>query len=207
VPFVPAPGVARVELIYLQHSQTVENVYHVKVAAGGPLTEAQLDALKVVFQAWWENNLRAQTPLSAVLQRYEVRDMTAQDALAKIYPCTANCIGGSGANALPGNVTVAVKWGTGFAGRSRRGRTYHIGLWSAAITGNALTATAQTNIQAAYANLITRLTTAATPLVIYSRMSAGVYRSSALITEVTSATVDPNTDSQRRRLTGPGRGD
>lgn len=208
MPFVPAPGVARVELIYLSLQQRVENVFHVSVAPPGPLSEAQLDAVRNTFNTWYGTNLRAVVSSQAVLQQIEVRDMTTQDALAKIYPCTSNCAGGDAAGAVvPNNVTVAVKWGTGYAGRSRRGRTFHIAMNVNKIFGNQITAAYQTSLQTAYTALITACNAAGTPLVIYSRVGNHVPRTSALLTPVLSATVEINIDSMRRRLTGPGRGE
>lgn len=204
--FVPAPGVARVELIYLHHSQFVENVFHVQVDPTGPLTEAELDAVRETFRLWHVNNLRAIQTSAANLQRIEVRDMTTATSLAKVYPCTINCVGTSAGSGTPGGTTVAVKWTTGYAGRSRRGRTYHIGIGVNSITGNQISAGFQAAAQAAYTALITQCNAAATPLVVYSRVSNGIDRVVALITPIAAASVDLNVDSMRRRLTGEGRG-
>jgi hypothetical protein len=208
VPFVPASGVARVELIFLYQGQRIENVFHIQAQPSGPLPESALDSANTRFDAWWKGSMRGHTTAGAVLQQIEVRDMTVADGLAKIYPCLVNCAGTqAGGINMPGNVTVAVKWGTGYAGRSRRGRTFHIGLNGVYSAGNVLTVGAQTALQIGYDALRTQLNSAGTPLVIYSRVSNYVYRSAALITPVTSCSVEINLDSMRRRLTGPGRGD
>lgn len=206
--FVPAPGVARVEMIYLQNQQRIQNVFHVKVDATGPLTEADLDAVRELFRAWHVNNLRGQQTSLLVLQQIEVRDMTTEDGLAKIYPCTVSCGGGAGASSnLPNSATIAVKWASGYAGRSRRGRTFHCGLSQAGVTGNQITTAYQGTLQTAYTALIGAVEGAGYELVVYSRISDGVQRQEALITPIASASVEINIDSQRRRLTGPGRGE
>lgn len=206
--FVPASGVARAELIYLQHGQRVENVFHIRVQAQGPLTEAQLDSVAALVKSWRDTNLRPSQHNLVVLQQTEVRDMTSADALAKIYPCVTNCAGGLASGGIhPGNVTVAIKWGTGYAGRSRRGRTFHVGLGQGATTGNQLIAGTQSTLQAAYQALITACTAAGYTLVVYSRVNQGVQRQDALLTPILSASVEVNLDSMRRRLTGPGRGE
>jgi len=204
--FVIAPGVARVELIFLQNAQYVQNVYHVQVDPTGPLTEADLDAVRATFVTWHQTNLRPAQGAFAILQRIEVRDMTVADGLAKVYPCTTNCSGSGAGSANPGNVTIAVKWTTGYSGRSRRGRTFHVGLVQNVTTGNQITTGHQTLLQTAYSALITACNTAGTPLVVYSRVSGGASRDIALLTPITNATVDINVDSMRRRLTGEGRG-
>jgi len=204
--FVVAPGVARVEMIYLHHLQFVENVFHVQVDPTGPLTEAELDAVRDTFRLWHVNNLRSQQTTAAILQRIEVRDMTAADALAKVYPCTVNCAGTFAGTGTPGGTTIAIKWTTGYAGRSRRGRTYHIGMGVNMITANQINAGTQASLQTAYTALITACNAASTPLVVYSRHSGGVDRDIAVITPIASASVDANIDSMRRRLTGEGRG-
>lgn len=113
--------------------------------------------------------------------------------------------GGNASFAMPTGTTVTASWRTGLAGRSFRGRTYHVGLTESQVADNALTSTARSDLQQAYTQLIVDANIFGTPLSIASRVSNGVPRPAGILTPVQTCLVDEFIDSQRRRLTGRGR--
>lgn len=141
----------------------------------------------------------------------------------KVYADSDYPIVGSGEGAgLPNSATIAIEWRTALLGRSFHGRSFHIGLLESALNTdnpNRLKPTALTGIPAAYDALRSALTayefsdlgvpTAINdrfPLVVMSYVTAGVARTPALPTVITSATLsDPFVDSMRRRLPGHNR--
>lgn len=107
--------------------------------------------------------------------------------------------------ALPTGTTVTASWRTGLAGRSFRGRTYHVGLTEGQVVNNALDSGSRTMLQSAYTQLIIDANSAGFPLSVASRVSNGVPRPTGILTPVLTCLVDEFIDSQRRRLTGRGR--
>lgn len=106
---------------------------------------------------------------------------------------------------MPTGTTITASWRTGQAGRSYRGRTYHVGLTEQQVVANAVDSGSRTALQSAYAQLIIDANVNDTPLVVASRVSGGVPRVVGVATKVLTVVVDEYIDSQRRRLTGRGR--
>lgn len=206
-PFIPAPGVVQVEMIYNYLLSTCENVYHVQMSSGGASpTAADMMAVAAAFENWESTQGRQWRNLNAVLTMIRVRDLTVQAGAVVERVPTSNVTGAGGGTALPGNVTAAVSWRTALGGRSFRGRSYHIGLQVTFTNANQLTAATQTGLAAAYTALLNAVnTTWASGLVVLSYAHNKFWRNTAVATPITSVSVDINLDSQRRRLTGRGK--
>jgi len=201
-PFIPAPLTARVRLVYSANGQVVENVFHWK--GDVPWTSSSIATLVDAVALNWNDSVRNELPGAVVLQYVEGTGLDTDAGPQVTLP-----VGTGGALAgtiLPNNVTIAIKFSTGLAGRSMRGRMYWPGLTEPEITGNQLNATPA-------ANKVTRITSffdeveTATGFthVIVSYCSAHVWRTTAVVTPViTYLLTDTNLDSQRRRLTGRG---
>jgi hypothetical protein len=203
MPFVPIPNTVKVETCFSWDSQAVENVYHVRVS--GDINEALLDNLNSLFYTWWSQypaNLQANTLL---VTRTIISDASQQYGVAKEYaPGVINAGQVTNSPALPNNVSVAVKWNTGLRGRSYRGRTYHLGLYEAAVTGNNVIPTTVAALISAYTALMTTLDAQGYELVVASRFQGNLPRVTGVATPALTVTCDSTIDSQRRRL--PGRG-
>lgn len=205
-PFIPAPGVMQAEMVYSYLAQKCENVYHFLQGDGAtPPTVAQMQAVAAALENWESTQGRQMRHSAAVLLNITVRDLSTQSGPAIIRLPTTNVTGVGIGTAPPGNVTAAIKWNTGFRGRSFRGRTYHVGMPPNYITGNQLTAAAITDFLARYTALQTQLeAVAGIQMVVVSFAFNKFWRATALASHVINPSVDANLDSQRRRLAGRG---
>jgi len=202
--FIPVENTAQVRMQFLYDGQHVENVYHVK--STGAWDVAGLQDLGDAFIDWWDTNLKAFMPTTGSLQQVVLRDLTTESGLAVERTTGLPLVGTNGSPQLPNNVTVAVKWSTGLAGRSFRGRTYHIGMPENSTVGNTVSAGPLDDLLAAYDALIgiPPAVDAAYTLVVVSLFHNNAPRVAGVATDILDSSIDPTIDSQRRRL--PGRG-
>lgn len=205
MPFIPAENTARVEMVFSQNGQIVENVYH--VAFAGSISPTMLTDMCAIFKAWWVTNLQGGVSNTVSLNVIKARDLTTSSGSAVEYTTGLPLVGGSSLHALPNNSTLAIKWSTGLAGRSFRGRTYHVGLTVGdLLDGNHLTTASQTAYTTEYQALVGDVEAGDANLVVASFYSGvdglgkPIPRSSAVITNIDNAIVNATLDSQRRRL-------
>lgn len=205
-PATPVPGVVKVEMIYTLDQQEVINIFHAEVTGTPDVTEQDLDETGALFKLWHAEELRPTQAAESALQRVVCTDLSVLNGMSKEYPVTPVVNGGGQSPQLPNNNTLAVKWGTAFRGRSFRGRTFHIGLQEAQVTANIATAATVTALLAAYQDLLDRIALSIdlASLVVVSYCGGGAWRAVPLVTPISSVSIDPTIDSQRRRL--PGRG-
>lgn len=210
MPTILVPSTVMVEMVYVQHSQRVENVFHVKVPAGAP-TLTDLLNIRNVFMDWYQaaagGNLRSQQ--SSTVSLALVRCASLHAVGAPVHEYVPNPpVGGALGGAYFGYVTLAVKWGTGLGGRSYRGRTYHVGLTAGIDAAGLISAANAAAIQTAYNLLPTKLTAAGYTLVVASKYSGvqmvngyrrGIPRPVGITTPITSCSVERGTDTNRHR--------
>jgi hypothetical protein len=133
------------------------------------------------------------------------RDLTVQNGLS-LESTSSLPITGTNSNAgCSNNVTLAVKWQTGYAGRSYRGRTYFIGLTENNVTGDTVAGAYASGLQGAFEQLMSDLDGAGFGMGVLSRYHNNAPRTAGVLTPITSVSVDTVIDSQRRRLQGRGR--
>lgn len=206
MPFVPAPEIIQVEMVYSCFGQICENVFHVQKAGG--VTPSDLSAAQVVFLNWWTANMRATYHSGLSLTLIRARDMTTQTGLAtELGVSTSNTGTITGFPALPNNVALAVKWTTGLSGRSYRGRTFHFAFSTNQLSStdpDVVTATYAQALVTAYTALHTTCLTNTIPLVVLSKFANKVARNTAVATPILAVQVNTAIDSQRRRLLGRG---
>lgn len=203
MPFIPIPNTARCEMRYTYQDQQVANVFHIESA--GSLAVSDLMAMGEALVDWWGSMATIITN-DVELREIDIRDLTTASGLGILYNAGLPISGGLAGSPLPNNVTVAIKWGTGLTGRSFRGRTYHIGITEAQVSGNALESAFSTSLLNGYGALPNLITTAGYTLVVASRYSNNQPRSSGVTTPILNAAyADVVIDSQRRRLPGRGR--
>jgi hypothetical protein len=202
--FIPVPGVAEIRMQFSYSGEQAENVYHVSLDGEWNLTN--LNVMADAFLDWWTDNLRTGVPTTLTLQRILARDLTTATSPAIEYTAGMPTSGTDVSPQLPNNVSVAVKWTTGQAGRSYRGRTYHLGMTEAQVANNAISGANQTFLLSAYNALINDVEAAITGahLVVVSKYTNNAPRTEGIFTEILAVSIDPTVDSQRRRL--PGRG-
>ena len=203
MPFIPVPNCYQATMVFTSSGQRVANVYNVLYE--GAALEANLTLVASTLAEWWEDELLAFVPNTISLVLIAVNDIAEEHGIGIEYTTGLPLVGSSAQPTLPNNVTLAVKWTTGFRGRSFRGRTYHIGLAENAVVGDTVESTALTFLEGAYASLITALSSAGFPLCVASRYTEKAPRDEGIMTPVLASSIDAVVDSQRRRLTGRGR--
>ena len=196
--FVPFPNTFKVEMVFTQAGQIVQNVYHVRNTEF--VTPGSLINIAEVFKDWWDVELQTLVSNKVTLNSIKVTSLATATALGIEYVTGLPLAALGSPNALPNNATVAVKWVTGVRGRSHRGRTYHIGLSTIQVSESTLNEVSQTALQTAYNTLITMASDADLPLVVASKISNGVLREVGEITFITGCSINRTLDSQRRRL-------
>lgn len=204
-PFIPVPGVFKVQLIYGLYSQAIENVFNVR--SGGGLLIADANRIEAVFANWWTTTGRAQVPVQLTLNKIIIDGLDSAAGLHQEYTSGWTAAGsGTSGVPMPGSVTTSIKLSTGLRGRSYRGRMY----WPAIginDVSNGLLATARRDAIVAAVNTLKTSLTSGSPsdsLVIVSYRTGGVWRVTGVATGVTAASGHVNIDSMRRRLVGRG---
>lgn len=208
MPFVPIPTTAQVVMLFSTAGDFAENVFYVS-SPEAAWTSDSLMTLANVFKTWDSAHLSTVRAAGAALTQVKCRDMTVEsgpEASLIVAPSQNGTVNGG---AMPDNVTLAVKWLTGVAGRSHRGRTYHVGMpkaWQDTNT-DSIPGVQANLIVDAYNALITAVdATAGQILVQVSRQENKVPLSPANTHPINMAAVaDLHFDSQRRRLAGHNR--
>lgn len=203
MPFVPTPGGGEVHMIFTYGGQVCENVYHVKGLIA--LTVPQLQQIGEAFRDWWIGSFIGSVPQTLRLERVEVFGLDTETSPGVVIsggtlPATGTNTGAQ----LPNNVTVAIKWITALRGRSFRGRTYHLGLLEGQVEESNLAGGTAAFLSGSYDNIITDPNLQPFVLSVLSKFHNNAPRTQGIMTPITSVSVDPVVDSQRRRL--PGRG-
>src|SRR5690349_17846528 len=110
-----SPGVAQFRLQFLWGNQKVENVFHCSSSVGW--NDLHLREVAVTFKNWWTSAMAPKVSNQLALQRVVAGELTA-DGIQILESSGLPVAGLEGNQALPNNVTAAVHWGTGRAGRS-----------------------------------------------------------------------------------------
>lgn len=202
--FIPANGVFNFKLIFDQYGQKMMNNFN--VLSGGGVLQADMDRIQLKLLDWLTANWKPASGNTASCSLMVGQYIGVEGGIQKDYVVSPAVVGTVNTGAMPANVTFCAKWGTGFAGRSARGRTFHIGLTSGNVSGNTLIGASVTAFVAVYTALLTKLGAGGTvdKLVVTSYCNNGFWRINASSLPVTGVSIEANLDSQRRRLTGRG---
>lgn len=201
MPFIPVIDTARLELIYVAGLNICQNVLHVKNATFW--TDATLETLCMVAASWWGSEMVPEVSDDVVLSVVRATNLGEAESYQFEYAPTSSNQGTRASPIMPLSVTVAIKFGTGLTGRSRRGRAYHVGLCEDQVEGNAIVSARNTAIVAAW-NEFPVVLAGESPFwqhVVVSYISNGVPREEGLATPIQSYSSDGLVDTQRRRLT------
>jgi len=208
MPFVPLENGVRVEFVYNQDGQIVENVQYAQFTSVPDASD--MAALGLELAGWWSSDMSGNVSNTVHLVLIRIKGLTTDSEPAIEYTTGLPLTGAQSGVALPNNVTLAIKFNTGLAGRSFRGRNYFVGLGENQVTGNSLVEATRDAIVDAYETLAASLIGDDLALVVLSLFSGvdeeghPIPREAGVATPVTSFSMDLNTDSQRRRLTGRG---
>lgn len=197
--FQPAPNCVQVVFSYTMDGIPVSNTLSLEKSTG--YSQVDLDALTSALDAFVPTDMLVLMGSSAVYNQVEARGLSSAIDLISFNNTNAGDFG-AGGDSLPNNVAKAITFRTGFTGRSARGRWFQ-----AAIDGTQIADT-NTILQVTVDNIIDMLEALKLLvealgwiIVIISRWSGGVKRSTALTTPVTSFGVsDLTLDSMRSRL-------
>lgn len=204
--FIPAPGTCRLEFIYEQEGQRMENVLHLH--QDHEFTASELATLVSAGASAWATFLAPVIAINCVNILVKATDLEVEGgAYAEFFPVSSP--GSYGGTALPNGVSIRIRMTTGTTGRTRRGGPYHVGL-----TTNSLDSTNYNDITTTYASLVSGAwtdfldelrTISGATLVIASYCLNNTWRTVAVLTPITAVSVsDLHLDRQWRRA--PGRG-
>lgn len=201
--FVPVPDAASFELIYDVFGQRVENVLH--VVSDNTFDATKLADISQLIVEWFEDYGKDLMHNATTLEMVVAKDLSSQTGPAIEYT-TGLPIVGTVANVqeLPLNVTACVSFGTALRGRSYRGRLYQTALTVASVVENVLSTNYRSALIVAYQALIDTLNVGTYSLAVVSKYSNKAPRTTGVATPIINVSVDPNVDSQRRRLNGRG---
>lgn len=203
-PFIPAPKVAKLQIILLNDGQRTENVLHFVKSAGWDLSGLIALAASVIGN--WTSTVGLVTSTQAQLLTVIADNMAVEAGEHYEVTPTSPIMGGDSAAPLPNNCSFKLRFGTGLRGKSYRGGIYHSGMTEAFVTKSELASVKATAIRDAWDNLTSQMAhDSSSNLGIVSYCHARVWRTTAIASNVVSIDyADLVVDSQRRRL--PGRG-
>jgi len=202
--FQPVNDTARVNLRFLWDQQIVENVLDVRIVSV-PLSQGEADAIHTNIALWIDASLQNQQSENVEFTGMDIVDLSADNAPRYSYAGTGT-FGSSPGPDMPNETALCITKNTAQGGRSGRGRIFHIGLTQAMCAGNAILPANGTAILNSWTTLATTLQGIGNPLVVVSRVHAGVPRPVGLSFPVLSLQLKDRTlDSQRRRKPGNGR--
>lgn len=203
VPFVPANNTAKVITVFSPASGnniTVGTCWQ-KTTAWDNL---QLATLLVSFEAAWSEVMLGLYTTALRVSRFEAYDMEVEGGSYASLDIVGSALAGTRAgNPAAFNAAMSVTLRTASRGRSYRGRVFHPGLVaddkaSARLWGSSLADT----VGAAYAALALAIHTDDTEIqqAVVSKMSGGVWRSTAVVTPIAAWVGRTKIATQRLRI-------
>lgn len=159
-----------------------------------------LQTLAEACEAEWVASIKALQHAGVTLNSIIATDMEVEDGLQ--YEHNVGDSGNREGAALPNNVTLAISFRTGYSGRSRRGRLYHMGLVEPDVTENGVGVLVAAALLAGYGSFFSEVgSTSSSTHAIVSYCNNGEWRTDALVTPVeTYVVTDLTVDTQRKRL-------
>jgi hypothetical protein len=200
MPFIPAPGVAQVNIRARYLDIPMENVLSFTTGED-PATPSVLLDLVSQMASSWTANIMPNISNRYILTEIHARDLSIQAGAIATDTTVAGQAGAQAGAALPGNVAFCVSLRTGLAGRSFRGRTYFAGLTEPEVTENELNPIRAAAFVDGLDGVRLDLLSGGFQLVIVSRQFNNVPRTTAVSTPVSAVlSIDNIVDTQRRRL-------
>lgn len=200
--FIPAAGCYRVAMEFLNTDGIVGvNVYNCTHGTGE--FSANADAINTVFSEWYATHLQLYITANWAWHNLQVRDISVADGEVINFNPGAGMSGLDADTPDANGAAMTVTWQTGFAGKSKRGRTYVLGVAAThRNTTDYLTAII-TPMQTVFDSLLSAMTDNDSRLQVVSYRHDNAPRVSALVTEIISARVNTKVYRQWKRMTAP----
>jgi hypothetical protein len=202
--FIPAENTAKLAMYFDTSGGKSMNITHWR--REHEWDPALLALLIADVATYWEANFSPLQASSIECTRMVATDLSHEAGYEVDMAPPTDLSGGNVSPAMPGNVTITTKFGTGLAGRSQRGRSYFVGLCENQCAGDFAQAGLTDQITDAWTDLVGGVHDGDTEakLAIVSYCSEGVWRTNAQVTDVNSFTTEGTLDSMRSRLAGRG---
>lgn len=199
MPFIPADETVRIAINFQDNlGNEAVNVIHV-MTDEAPVTLSVIGSMFDVIENWLASDWADVAGQNWTAFLLEGRDLTT--ATGPVLTREVTEAGVLTAENLPSQNTIAISLRTGVAGRSGRGRLYHVGLVESQVTGNYINGATLTALLTAYDALRTQLETAGFFWIVASFISNGVPRVAAQRRPVQSVVLsDSRVDRQVRRM-------
>lgn len=185
-PYVPAPGVAQFDLVYLWRNLPAINSIYVRKPTLSAWNTAELSAMALVIRNWWTGNMRAHQSNEISLTAVKGTDLTTQTGPTTTLTALLPIAGTIAAESVQNAEALVVKFGTAGRGRSARGRNYVPGLISSVLVDNHFNSVSANAVRQTYADLGTDISDESMTHVVVSRFTLGAPRATALSQPVTS---------------------
>lgn len=165
-------------------------------------TETDLEEVAAAYTDWVTEALVGQMQDRWTLTGVVTRAMNEEFGIEFVATSGVPQNGTIGSGQLPNQVSYTITWNTGIVGRSFRGRTYGVGLYSGAVaTGQKrLTDAARGSLNDAWNLLPASFADAGHALQVVSLQEGGIPRTEGVTTPVVSGNVRFPLATQRRRL-------
>ena len=200
MPFIPVPNGAKVALNYTFNGQPVVNTLWFQYT-GGVIDAQSISDLASGVNDWWVTRMKPALSSEITL---ETVDVVAKDvAQGFIGGVAVGLTGDLIGSTLPANVAYCLKFTTGLAGRSARGRNYIAAIRESDVDGNTIDAACSTALLVAYRTLLQGGLEEIPNWVwsVVSFQSNNAPRAVAQVLPITWATTTGlRVDTQRRRL-------
>lgn len=201
MPFIPVDKAIEGILVYNLFGQRCINTLWFKCATNPTLQDLQ-DTLTVLKTFW--SQLRTASSNELSIEQVEAHDRTAQVGLFLVDTNIISPSGGQPLPSSPGNVSLTMRFNTGYGGRSARGRNYCLGIPSQWVANNEVGAPYNPAVLSYYNAIITEAGNVGLTWCVASRYHNHAPRPLGVMTPITGVATDWVVDSQRRRLTGRG---
>lgn len=198
MPFVPALNTARISLNWQDNSgNTAVNVIHVRNLLGTANAGFMSDMFDSI-ETWMTGVHDTIVSTAWYLRDLEAISLNEEDGA--VLSRFVNLQGAKASTPMPAQNTVAVSLRSGFAGRSRRGRIYFVGLTEEDTIGDQIVPALTTGLINSYNTLRSNLLANDGEWVVASFVSDGAPRATALLTPITEIVlVNDYIDHQLRR--------
>jgi hypothetical protein len=191
------PHTARVALNVLRDTRHFQNTFHVARTDDAVLNVADLGNINAAVKAWFDALYRTAFKATIVGQNVISTKQDPSDPQQASLNITTVGNYGTGTDE-PADVTAAVSWRTGLAGRKFRGRFYDFEVPSDAhTTADVMTGSYISTLASVAQGLLAQLASAGFKLVIF-------HKADNTYTAVIGFIVDQLLDSMRKRLAGRG---
>lgn len=200
--FIEVPNVIEAALQFECEGSQLRNIINFRFPGVG--LEASMDGLLAELAGWYEDTLTLQSGTNLQFTGIKLTALATADGRVLEWAPATTVYGAAGGPGAPANVTLALKLGTGYRGRSAMGRVFLNGVPQDVVSGSYVSSTFRDDVVECWTQLLDDGVIFAHKLCVVSRFHEGAPRTQGITHDVTVITANTVVDSQRRRL--PGRG-